>query len=142
MSPMATRKAYLPLIPFPQRLARFKLDKQFDALQMSTNAKFFKDILANRRKLDEYEIVGIIEMQPTNMSLQLVDQSVKHLVEIIKDVPVKVGDMFFLCDFVILEIEEDANILIILYRPFLATIDVNISLKKGKLSLIVDEKTI
>ena len=66
-------------IPFPQRLKKNKLDKQFskfldvfkklqinipfaDALeQMPSYVKFFKDILSNKRKLEEYETVALTE---------------------------------------------------------------------------------
>ncbi|KAI4297615.1 hypothetical protein L6164_037499 [Bauhinia variegata] len=66
-------------MPFIQRLAKDKLDKQFekfldvfkklyinisfsDALsQMPFYAKFLKDILSNKRKLDDYESVALTE---------------------------------------------------------------------------------
>ena len=66
-------------IPFPQRLKKNKLDKQFskfldvfkklqinipfaDALeQMPSYVKFLKDILSNKRKLEEYETVALTE---------------------------------------------------------------------------------
>ncbi|XP_022889018.1 uncharacterized protein LOC111404443 [Olea europaea var. sylvestris] len=72
-------KPYEPLIPFPQRLQKHKLDKQYikflevfkelhinipfaDALvQMPSYAKFLKDILSNKRKLDEHETVMLTE---------------------------------------------------------------------------------
>ena len=72
-------KPYQPPVPFPQRLAKAKLDKQFgkflevlkklyinvpftEALkQMPTYAKFLKDILSNKRKLEEYETVALTE---------------------------------------------------------------------------------
>ncbi|XP_024035502.1 uncharacterized protein LOC127899262 [Citrus sinensis] len=68
-------KAYVPPIPFPQRLQKKKLDKQFskfldvfkklhinisfaDALeQMRSYVKFMKEILSNKRKLEEHETV-------------------------------------------------------------------------------------
>ncbi|XP_022881102.1 uncharacterized protein LOC111398436 [Olea europaea var. sylvestris] len=68
-------KAYVPPIPFPQRLQRKKLDNQFakfveiykklhinipfaDAIvKMPSYAKFLKEILSNKRKLEEHEIV-------------------------------------------------------------------------------------
>ncbi|XP_022897634.1 uncharacterized protein LOC111411325 [Olea europaea var. sylvestris] len=72
-------KAYIPPIPFPQRLQKHKLDIQFgkflevfkklhinilfaDALaQMPSYAKFMKDILSNKRKLEEHETVMLTE---------------------------------------------------------------------------------
>ena len=67
-------KAYKPKVPFPARLKQHALDKQFakflevfkklhinipfvDALaQMPSYAKFLKEILGNKRKLEDYEI--------------------------------------------------------------------------------------
>ncbi|XP_052176597.1 uncharacterized protein LOC127790905 [Diospyros lotus] len=72
-------KPYVPPIPFPQRLRKHKLDKQFekfleifkklhinvpfvDALaQMPSYAKFMKEILSNKRKLEEHETVMLTE---------------------------------------------------------------------------------
>ncbi|GKV46238.1 hypothetical protein SLEP1_g53237 [Rubroshorea leprosula] len=72
-------KSYVPQIPFPHRLKQQKLDKQFakfldifkklhinipfaNALaQMPSYAKFLKEILSNKRKLEEYETVKLTE---------------------------------------------------------------------------------
>ncbi|XP_022876925.1 uncharacterized protein LOC111395149 [Olea europaea var. sylvestris] len=72
-------KAYVPPIPFPQRLQRKKLDNQFakfveifkkqhinipfaDAIaQMPSYSKFLKEILSNKRKLEEHETVCLNE---------------------------------------------------------------------------------
>ncbi|XP_022869597.1 uncharacterized protein K02A2.6-like [Olea europaea var. sylvestris] len=72
-------KAYVPPISFPQRLQKKKLDKQFakfaeifkklhinisfaDAVaQMPSYAKFLKEILSNKRKLEEHETVCLNE---------------------------------------------------------------------------------
>ena len=70
-------KAYKPKIPFPARLKQHALDKQFakflevfkklhinipftDTLaQMPSYAKFLKEILGNKRKLEDYETVKL-----------------------------------------------------------------------------------
>lgn len=81
------------------------------------------------------------ELKPTTISLQLADRSVKHPLGVLEDVPLQVGKFFIPCDFVIMEMEEDARIPIILGRPFLATAGAMIDVKHGKLSLQVgDEK--
>ncbi|KAJ9129279.1 hypothetical protein P3X46_033922 [Hevea brasiliensis] len=72
-------KAYMPPLPFPQRFQKAKLDKQFgkflevlkslhvtipftDALaQMPSYAKFLKEILSNKKKLEEFETVALTE---------------------------------------------------------------------------------
>ncbi|XP_020262292.1 uncharacterized protein LOC109838247 [Asparagus officinalis] len=70
---------YKPPLPFPQRLAKAKLEKQFGKFleilkklhinipfteaisQMPSYAKFLKEILSNKRKLEEYETVALTE---------------------------------------------------------------------------------
>ncbi|KAL9416753.1 hypothetical protein AB3S75_039861 [Citrus x aurantiifolia] len=72
-------KAYVPPIHFPQRLRKNNIDKQFlkfldvfkklhinihfaDALeQMPLYAKFMKELLSNKRKLEEHETVMLTE---------------------------------------------------------------------------------
>ena len=82
-------KAYIPPIPFPQRLRKNKLDKKFskfldvfkklhinipfaDALeQMSSNTKFMKEILSNERKLEELETVLLTKEATTILQNKL-----------------------------------------------------------------------
>jgi len=41
------------------------------------------------------------------ISLQLADRSVKYHIGVLEDVSIKVGDLYLLVDFVILEIDDD-----------------------------------
>ena len=77
------------------------------------------------------------EKRPTTISLQLKDRSVKYLVGVFEDVPIKAGDLYVPVDFVILEMEEDMRTPIILDRPFFATARCQIDVKNGKLSFDV-----
>ena len=179
----------MPPIIFPQRLKKKNLDKQFskflevfkklhinipfaDALeQMPSYVKFMKKILSNKRKLEEFETVclieecsailqkklppklkdpgsftipcmignahfekalcdlgasinlmplsvfkklGLGEAKPTTVFLQLADRSIQYPRGIIEDVLVKVDKFIFLIDFIVLDMEEDQDILIIL----------------------------
>ncbi|XP_021715220.1 uncharacterized protein LOC110683179 [Chenopodium quinoa] len=61
------------------------------------------------------------ELLPTNMTLQLVDRSIKFPKGRVEDVPLKIGGFAIPVDFIVLEIEEDDHIPIILGRTFLAT---------------------
>ncbi|XP_074265692.1 uncharacterized protein LOC141588137 [Silene latifolia] len=81
--------------------------------------------------------IGLHDMIPTSMTLQLADRSVQRPMDVIEDVPIKVGNFYFPADFVVLDIPEDQQTPIILGRPFLATGDVNISVKEGKLTFKV-----
>ncbi|KAM6559046.1 hypothetical protein CsatA_028285 [Cannabis sativa] len=76
-------------IHYPQRLHKNKMDKQFskyleifkklhinipfiEALkQMPTNLKFLKDILSNKRKLEEFEMVALTEECSTVLQMKL-----------------------------------------------------------------------
>ncbi|XP_056690175.1 uncharacterized protein [Spinacia oleracea] len=48
------------------------------------------------------------DLVPTNIILQLVDRSVKYPIGKVEDVPLVVGELTFLVDFVVLDIDEDA----------------------------------
>ncbi|XP_021740108.1 uncharacterized protein LOC110706498 [Chenopodium quinoa] len=69
-----------------------------------------------------YQRFELGELLPTNITLQLADRSIKFPKGKVEDVPLRVGKFVILVDFVVLEMDEDANIPIILGRPFLATL--------------------
>ncbi|XP_056697837.1 uncharacterized protein [Spinacia oleracea] len=114
--------------------------------QMPTYSRFLKEILSGKRDCDvketELEIsnalcdlgarVSILpysvfakldvgDLVPSNITLQLADRSVKYPIGKVEDVPLVVGELTFLVDFIVLDIDEDAHTPIILGRPFLAT---------------------
>ncbi|XP_057249215.1 uncharacterized protein LOC130590682 [Beta vulgaris subsp. vulgaris] len=205
-------RPYTPPVPFPQRLARAKLEKKYgkflDILkklhinipfleaisEMPSYAKFLKDMLSNKRKIEENATVSLTaecsailqnklpkklgdpgsysipvklgdieikkalcdlgasvslmplsickklqlgEPKPTRISLQLADRTVKSPLGILEDVPLRVGKFFIPCDFVVMEMEEDAQVPIILGRPFLATAGAIIDMKNGKITFEV-----
>lgn len=55
---------------------------------------------------------------------------------------VQVEKLFILPNFVVLKIEENGEIPLILGRPFLATIEANMSMAKGNVTLTVDGKEV
>jgi hypothetical protein len=65
--------------------------------------------------------MGIGELKPTRITIQLIDTSVQLPLEIEEDIPVKVRKFFVPGDFMVMEIEEDKKISIILGSPFLRT---------------------
>ncbi|KAL5803359.1 hypothetical protein ACOSQ4_031664 [Xanthoceras sorbifolium] len=81
--------------------------------------------------------LGLREVKATNVTLQLADRSMKYPHGIIEDVLVKVDKFYFPVDFIILEMEEDAEVPLILGRPFLATGGALIDVQQGKLTLRV-----
>ncbi|XP_061359172.1 uncharacterized protein LOC133303300 [Gastrolobium bilobum] len=82
--------------------------------------------------------LGITEVKPINMILQLADRSTKQAYGVIEDILVKVDKFIFPMDFVILDIEEDTTVPMIFGRPFLATSGALIDVPKGELILRVE----
>nr|XP_016468541.1 PREDICTED: uncharacterized protein LOC107791058 [Nicotiana tabacum] len=132
-----------PPAPFPQRLAKYQKDEQYDErldvpqvqlsrlghgyidsdLQQLSFAKAMCDLGAsiNLMPLAIYKSLGIGRAIPMSMLLQLADRTVKRPSGILHDVLVQVGKFVFPEDFVILDCRVDEEIPIILIRPFLAT---------------------
>ncbi|XP_057452372.1 uncharacterized protein LOC130744197 [Lotus japonicus] len=94
----------------------------------------------NLMPLTMLEGLGLGEVTPTMINLQLADRSLKTPYGIIEDILVRVDKFIFPVDFVILDMEEDAIIPLILGRPFLATGNAKINVRKGILSLKVGEE--
>ncbi|XP_073020342.1 uncharacterized protein [Primulina eburnea] len=178
LAPTAESKIFIPP-PFHAALKKVKLHVQFckflevfkkfhinipfaDALmQMPSYAKFLKDILANKRKLEDQMTInltencsalvqnkippkklGLGEAKPTRMSLQLSNGSIKYTRGVIEDVLAKVDKFIFPADFVVLEMEEDMEMPLILGRSFLATSKALIDVQERKLRLNVGEEKI
>ncbi|XP_021727207.1 uncharacterized protein LOC110694341 [Chenopodium quinoa] len=81
-------------------------------------------------------------LSPTNVTLQLADQSTKFPMGKVEDIPLRVGKLTFPVDFYVLEMDEDKRIPIILSRPFLATSRAIIHVKEGKMTLKIDNDSI
>ena len=79
--------------------------------------------------------LGIKELSPIIMTLQLADKSTKLPLGVAENVLVNVKGSLIPTDFVVLDMEEDKEIPLILVRPFLATAGAVIDVKKGSLSL-------
>ncbi|MCI22032.1 hypothetical protein A2U01_0043206, partial [Trifolium medium] len=83
--------------------------------------------------------IGKIDTTDT-MEIVLADQSILRPTAIIKDVLVKIKNLIFPVDFVIIDIEEDVDVPIILGRPFLATSRAVIDMEKEELTLRMGDK--
>ncbi|GAU41120.1 hypothetical protein TSUD_288100 [Trifolium subterraneum] len=75
------------------------------------------------------------EPKPTRMTLTLADRSVTYPYGVLEDVLVKVNDLLFPADFVILDMDEDSEVSLLLGRPFLATGRALIDVEMGELML-------
>ncbi|XP_016206631.1 uncharacterized protein LOC107647008 [Arachis ipaensis] len=84
----------------------------------------------------------IEEANPIRMALQLADRTFKFPHGVVEDLLVKVGDFIFPADFVVLDIEEEANASIILGRPFLTIVGAIIDVQKGELVFRLHEEKI
>ena len=106
--------------------------------------KTMRDLGASVRlmTLSLNERMGIGELKPTRMTIQLADRFVKYPTGIIEDVPVKVGEIYIPADFVVMEMEEDNQVPILLGRPFLATAGAIIDVKHGKLAFNVGKEIV
>ncbi|CAH9104590.1 unnamed protein product [Cuscuta epithymum] len=206
--PYVPPEPYVPPIPYPQRLRKRNQDNNFqrfleifkklqvnipfaEALaRMPSYAKYIKELVSNKKKLEEFVTVqlseecsailqsklppklkdpgsfsipctignfvidkclcdlgasinlmpltvcktlGIVDIKPTTVSLQLADRSVKYPLGVVEDVLVKVGKFYFPADFLVLDIGIDSDTSLILGRPFLLTGGVLIDMPQGKL---------
>jgi hypothetical protein len=92
-----------------------------------------------------YEMLGLGELQPTSITLQLANKSIKRPRGILKDVLVKVGKFILPADFIVLDMEEGpmpSPLPIILGRPFMRTANTKICVKKGTVSMKVNGEKI
>ncbi|KAL0412202.1 UNVERIFIED_CONTAM: hypothetical protein Slati_3809900 [Sesamum latifolium] len=89
-----------------------------------------------------FEKLGMHELTPSIITLQLADRSIKYPRGIVEDVLVKVEKFLIPVDFIVLGMEEDKNMALILGRPFLATSRALIDVQKGQLILIVNDEQI
>ncbi|XP_060968410.1 uncharacterized protein LOC133035970 [Cannabis sativa] len=86
-----------------------------------------------------YLQLGLGEIKPTSVVLQLADRSIKKPRGIVEDVLIKVGKFYYPADFLILDTQSEVNteskIPIILGRPFLATANALINCRNGLMKL-------
>ncbi|XP_068319688.1 uncharacterized protein [Pyrus communis] len=130
-SPSSSMKAYVPPIPYPRRL------------KISSYAKFLKDLCTNKRKFEEHEKLGMGELKPTSVTLQLANKLVKYPQGIIEDVLAQVDRFVLPVDFIILDIEDDPtpsrDLPLVMGHPFMATTGTIINMKKGLLIMTVQD---
>jgi hypothetical protein len=84
--------------------------------------------------------IGVGELVPTRISLQLADRSVKYPVRQVEDLPLQVKKFYILIDFVVIEMNEDPDTPLILGRPFLNTAGTQIDVRGGKLTFEIGKE--
>ncbi|XP_073049036.1 uncharacterized protein [Primulina eburnea] len=85
-----------------------------------------------------YEKFGLSRIKPTELILQLADKSVKVPLGFVENVEVQIDKLRLPEDFVMLDIENDKNVLVIIGRPFLATAGAIIGVKQRRLTMEVE----
>jgi len=78
---------------------------------------------------------GELEIMPTWMTSHLADRSITRPYGVIEDVLVWVKHLIFPADFVVMDVEEDADIPLILGRPFMSTASCVVDMRKKKLEM-------
>ena len=99
-------------------------------------------VYINLMSLSVVKRLNLGELTPTSMTLQMVDKTLAQLEGILKDVLMKEGKFIFAVDFVVVDVEEDKQVLLLLGRPFLATGVALIDVKKGELTLRVGDEEV
>ena len=93
-----------------------------------------------------YVDLALVELEPTNITLQLADRSVKIPRGIVKDVLVQVDKFYFPVDFVVLDtqpvVNQGTQFPVILGRPFLATANAIIHCRGGLMTLSFGNMTV
>lgn len=84
------------------------------------------------------KILGLNELKLTTVALRLANHSVRHPLDILENILVKVGNFVIPIDFVVLEMNADPWIPFILRRSFLTTAGAVIDIKNHELSLSVE----
>ncbi|KAM7484084.1 hypothetical protein LguiA_000093 [Lonicera macranthoides] len=86
-----------------------------------------------------FKQLGLGELKPTPMTIQLADRSVKFPRGVIEDVLIQVETFYFPVDFVVLDTQPVQNtngqIPVILGRPFLATVNALINCRNGLMKI-------
>lgn len=93
-----------------------------------------------------YEQLGLGELKPTSIILQLADRSIKMPRGVVEDVLVQVDKFFYPVDFVVLDVhltpKSSFQAPVILGRPFLATSNALINCRSGVLKLSFGNMTL
>ena len=72
----------------------------------------------------------------------MADRTMAQPEGVLEDVLIKVGKFNFPMDFVVMDMAEDTQVPLLLGRPFLATGDALIDVKKGEFTLTVGEEAV
>ena len=89
-----------------------------------------------------FQKLGMGELKPTSITLQLADQLNRHPKGIIEDVLIEVNKWIFSVVFVVLDIDDDVEVPLILRRPFLRMAKALIDMDEEEMMLRVGDETV
>ncbi|KAK7832238.1 hypothetical protein CFP56_026689 [Quercus suber] len=93
-----------------------------------------------------YQKLGLGELKPTSITLQLANRSVREPRGIVEDVLVKIEQFYYPVDFIVLDYQSvlhpSVHTPIILGRPFLATANALINCRNGRMQLTFGSMTL
>jgi hypothetical protein len=87
-----------------------------------------------------YDQLNHDSLVPTSLHLQLADQSIRHPLGIVEDIPMRIRNSFVPMDFVVLEMVVFLQILLILGRSFLSTTGATIVIAGRIIKLNISRK--
>ena len=119
----------------------FNLPVSIDALFVD-NALLDLGASVNIIPLAMLKKIGDLEIKPTKMTLKLVDQVTKYPYGVVEDVLVKVDKFTFLVAFVVMDMKEDEEVLLILGRPFMKTARIIIDVDKEELQVRTQDEEV
>nr|GEX70513.1 reverse transcriptase domain-containing protein [Tanacetum cinerariifolium] len=96
----------------------------------------------NLMPLSIWKKLSLLELTPTQMTLELADRSITRPKGVAEDVFVKVGKFHFPTDFVVVDFEADPRVPLILERYFLRTVRALIDVYEKKITLRVNDEAV
>ncbi|XP_038999270.1 uncharacterized protein LOC120124749 [Hibiscus syriacus] len=96
----------------------------------------------NRMLLPIFSKFRSDEARPTTITLQLADRSTLHPSGIVKNMLVRVDNLIFPTNFIILDCEADKDVPIILGRPFLVIGQALLDVENGELTMCLNDEHI
>jgi hypothetical protein len=79
-------------------------------------------------------------LEPTSMCLQLADKSIRYLIGIAENIPVKIREFFVSIDFVVQDMQPDSKVSLILGRPFFSIANAHIDVREGEIKFNINGK--
>ena len=97
----------------------------------------------NLMPMSLYRKLGLGELKPTNVTLQLADRTIRYPDGIVENLLVKVGKLIVPIDIYVINMEFDLQVPVIMGRPFLATSGALIDVPAGEITFrIGDEREV